>query len=887
MANLKQTKQTIQLLINKYEQAKQSNKLKSYTEEETKKDFILPLFEALGWDTSNKNEVSAEEHILSTGRVDYGFYLDGRAKFYMEAKKICADLHNPAFADQSVRYAWNKGVTWAILTDFESIKVFNAQDINKSLADKLFFEISYDKYLERFDQLWLLSKNAFTQNLLDKEGEKYGKKLQKISVSALLYQDLQKCRDILIKSLSIWNKEIDKDLLDEGVQKLLDRLIFIRVAEDRGIEPSTLIPLIRAWEPSKGKITLFASMTEKFHELNKTYNSNLFQPHAFEKWDEYDGSTKDVIQILYGKPGYYEYDFAVMPADVLGTVYENYLGHKLAKSRKGITTARDAKKRKEQGIYYTPAYIVDYIVENTLGPVLDNCKSIADLKRIKVLDPACGSGSFLVKALELIVNKYKEFGAQSNTYARIQIIIENLYGVDLDEQAVEIAQLNLLINALNSQIKLPFLTQNIKNGNSLISGPTKELTKYFGKNYRDKKPFNWEEEFPEVFKQGGFDVVIGNPPYVNLANIKDANEREYYKQIFRTAKNKSDLYSFFTEKAIRLLKNNGMLGFIFSNSWLGTDSFSKFREFLIENTTITKLVKLPSAIFAGATVTTVLMFLRKEKASEDHMIDLEEYINNQFTRLPSGLSYTRIKKSPGFSFSFAEDISFEAPTIRLGEIAKFSLGIKTSDDKRFISDTQKDQDYYKLLRGKDVGKYKYLFADKWIWYKPDLMIEKVGAGPRKLEYFLTDKILIKDVAKDIIATYDDQKYLSTDTLSIIYKTKRYDLKFILGLLNSTLVNRWFKTHFPAGLHIKINQMKHIPIPKVSKEEQKELIKLVDSILQLQKKMTEAKDNSNKWRSLKSEIEQTNKKIDEVVCRLYGLTKEEFKIVGGVNDDYKK
>jgi type I restriction-modification system DNA methylase subunit len=427
-------------------------------------------------------------------------------------------------------------------------------------------------------------------------------------------------------------------------------------------------------------------------------------------------------------------------------------------------------------------------------------------------------------------------------------------------------------------MKLPKLDKNIKNGNSLISGTDEELKKYFGKNFRNKKPINWQEEFPEVFKQGGFDVIIGNPPYVNLANIKDVNEREYLKHEFATAKNKSDLYSFFAEKAIRLLKESGFLGLIFSNSWLGTDSFSKFREFLIKNTKVIKLVKLPPDVFASATVTTVLIFLRKKKVSGDQNIKLFEYVDGEFTELTSVLSYERIKKSPGFSFSFDKDINFKVPTTELGKIVKFSLGVKTSDDKRFVSNTKRDEDSYKLLRGKDVGRYRYVYAGKWIWYKPDLMMDKVGAGPRKLEYFFSKKILIKDVAQEIIATYDDESYLTTDTLSLIYQAQDYDLKFILAILNSRIINQWFKVHFPAGLHIKINQLEHIPVPKVSGGQQHQIVNLVDKILQLNRELAETPENSNKWNSIKSEIEKTNKKIDEEVYKLYGLTPEEIEIV---------
>ncbi|MCK9379363.1 MAG: hypothetical protein M0P97_04445, partial [Candidatus Moranbacteria bacterium] len=198
-------KQKIQELVEKYEEALRLGKIKGYTEQETKNGFIEPLFKILGWDMTDKNEISLEEQI-SGDRADYGFYLNGRAKFYLEAKKLSADLWNEKFAEQCIKYSWNKGVTWAVLTDFENVKVFCAQVIDKNLNDKLLFDISYKEFIERFDQLYLLSKEAFEKDLLDEYATKIGKKLQKVSVGAKLYEDLDECRKLLTKDLHTWNK---------------------------------------------------------------------------------------------------------------------------------------------------------------------------------------------------------------------------------------------------------------------------------------------------------------------------------------------------------------------------------------------------------------------------------------------------------------------------------------------------------------------------------------------------------------------------------------------------------------------------------------------------------------------------------------------------------
>jgi len=672
-----EAKQKITELVEKYEQIKKSGGIKKYSEAETCKEFILPLFNALGWDTSSKQEVSAEEHTNAKDRADYGFYLNGWPKFYLEAKKLSADIHDERFAKQAIAYSWNKGIAWAALTDFESLKIFNSQDVAEHLSHKLVFEIRYDQFLDRFDQLSLLSKEAFTKNLLDEYGEKHGKKLQRVSVTDTLYKDLNESRLLLLKSFRAWNKEVPADLLEEGVQKLLDRLIFIRVAEDRQLEQPTLIPMLRA---SGGSATekFYQSLVAKFRELDKIYNSNLFALHPLEGWQEYDGATEKVIEILHGKTGYYEYNFQAIPADVLGSVYENYLGYQLAQSEKGIEVSKNARKRKEQGIYYTPTYIVDYIVTNALKPVLDKCETVADLKAIKVLDPACGSGSFLIRAVEMIYNKYLEFGANPGEMTKITILLDNIYGVDLDEQAVEIARLNLLINALDSQMRLPDLSKNIKNGNSLISGTDAELEKVFGRNYRDKKPFNWQQEFPQVFEREnpGFDVIIGNPPYIRVQAL-DKDDAEYFKGVYESAKSNYDIYILFIEKGIDTLRSDGRLGMILPNKFMQAEYGEIIRKILTENQFVNKIVDFGDfQVFGDATTYTALLFLSKNRTSLVEFVDAD----SGFKKL-GGTAGLKQMKSHKIS---AASLTSKAWSMGTGEgqdlLQKISSGLQTLED---------------------------------------------------------------------------------------------------------------------------------------------------------------------------------------------------------------
>lgn len=896
----KEAREKVARLVERYDKLTPAQ-IKEYKEEDTKKGFIEPLFEALGWDIRDREEVSTEETIVSAGRVDYSFKINGRVKFYLEAKPLRADLNTEKYAKQAIRYAWNKDVDWAVLTDFETVKIFYSQDIDASLWHNLYFEIPHSELVERFDELWVLSKESFEKDLIDEEARKRGKKLQKVSVTNLLYKDLNKARELLTDGLNQCNPGLDDELLDEGVQKLLDRIIFLKVAEDRGLEPSTLMPLIRQHQTSsKLGQSPYESMIEKFRELDKTYNSDLFTEHPFEKWDEFSGKTEKAIRLFEGEKGYYEYDFSVIPADVLGGVYEHYLGYQLAKSQKGATLSKDAKKRKEQGIYYTPTYIVDYIVNNALKPVLDKCKSVHDLKQVKVLDPACGSGSFLLKALEVIWEKYNkdfDYEKEKEFYIKTMILTDNLYGVDLDEKAVEIAKLNLLVNTLSKHSKLPNLAKNIKNGNSLISGTDAELKKYFGKDYRDKKPFNWEEEFPEVFNRDnpGFDVVIGNPPYIFARSGSfNESEKKYYYDHFKLQQYQINTFSLFIELSYNLLRGSGGFGFIVPNNWLTINSFSGLRKFLLQNTGNLHILNSIDSVFGQASVDTCVLTFQKSKPTNVSLGEFRggqlEFLNgHQLDEFLTDHFVLHIKSTTSETLSLKNCVS-------LGKIAKVSTGIKAyqvgkgkpvqnqeiKDNRKYHSKEMVGKTYKPYLKGVDVKRYELCWSGEYISYGDWL------AEPRKSVPFDTERILVRQIPSPypncINAVFTTGAFVNDINSMVIFSPKAdYDLKYILGVINSRLLSYWFVQTFDKFQRkifpqFKVNELAQFPIYPASRSDQKTMIALVDKILDLKKQITSKDKGSNKWDSIQSEIKKTDYQIDELVYKLYGLTPEEIKIM---------
>ena len=446
-------------------------------------------------------------------------------------------------------------------------------------------------------------------------------------------------------------------------------------------------------------------------------------------------------------------------------------------------------KRKKDGVFYTPSYITKYIVENTVGKLCNEKKEelgikdsafskakksakekeelnkkLEDYKQwllsLKILDPACGSGAFLNAALKqlkiehTLIDYYRaKIYGDTMIFQDVEneILEKNIFGVDINEESVEIAKLSLWLHTAQKNRKLTTLNNNIKCGNSLIDDP----------EVAGEKAFNWQKEFPEVFEKGGFDVVIGNPPYVNMANIQNENERKFYQNNYKTVKNKCDLYSVFTEKAHSLLKYEGLFGFIFSNSWMGTESFSLFREFLAHDVKVNKLVQLPPNVFQDATVTTCICLYTNTKPTANDYIEIETCIEQKFLSKGFTLPYKQILENPNTSFSFEKTISLDRiRTIPLGEIASFSLGIKTSDDKRFIFPEKKDDDCFLFLRGRNISRWCVPENNEWLWYKPELITQKAGGRPRIFENFTVDKkIVIQDMAFEINASMDYKHYL--------------------------------------------------------------------------------------------------------------------------------
>jgi type I restriction-modification system DNA methylase subunit len=603
------TKRAVSSLVETFKRYESEGRLSGLNESNTRNAFIDPLFEALGWNMRDLEEVSLEESV-SSKRVDYAFRVSGVIRFFVEAKAAGVPLEEKE-ARQAIDYAYYKAVPWVILTNFRQLIIYNSE-LEEGSQRFLLFEFS--EYVERLDELLKLSKEGFASGELDNYAEKVGKGKKREPITKKLFSDLRQWRKELSSNIAGHSRmnKLDSEQIEEGVQKLLNRFVFIRTCEDRGLENQKLREAVRICR-EENKKRLMRYLGDVFDEFNEVYDSDLFAPHLAGELYIDNAVLERIIE------GMYSYRFNDIDADVLGNVYEQYLAAGIGEKGQ----LRDKKMiRKEMGIYYTPTYIVDYIVKNTLGELIGKAKNASELSKIRVLDPACGSGSFLIRAFETLGKAYAKTNGGDNEMLTenvsrnaYDILTKNLHGVDLDAKAVEIAELNLLLRAARRRGRLPLLSENIKRGNSLISGTPEEMEKYFGKHWEQKHPFNWEEKFAEVMKEGGFDVVVGNPPYG--ADVTE-EEKIYYVNKYKTTLGKINSYRLFIERTLQLLKDGGLLGLIVPNTWLSDNDSERLRKLILENYKVLKILVLPESlnVFEGVTQATTVIIIQKQKNSE-------------------------------------------------------------------------------------------------------------------------------------------------------------------------------------------------------------------------------------------------------------------------------
>jgi len=976
---MKEALKQIIALVERFERNIEAYRSPAYNETQLRREFIDPFFEALGWDVANKagyaeqyKDVVHEDAIKIAGATkapDYCFRVGGVRKFFLETKKPSIDIKDqtsPAY--QLRRYAWSAKLPISILTDFEEMAIYDCRlrpkpNDKPSIGRIRFY--TYNQYIDSFEEIYnLLSKEAVLKGSFDKFAESERQKRGTTEVDAEFLKEIESWREGLAKDIAVKNLKLSIQELNFAVQLTIDRIIFLRMCEDRGIE-------------KYGQIQILLNGTNTYHRLRQIfyhaddkYNSGLFDFRADRLTPDLkvdDKPLKDIFKNLYYPESPYE--FSVLGADILGHVYEQFLG-KVIRLTEGHRAKVEEKPevRKAGGVYYTPTYIVDYIVRNTVGKLVGSAHrgrpdegthrgmplhrqlTPQQISKVRILDPACGSGSFLLGAYQYLLDyhlnwylthhskkgnvaqgfspalkeMYRGRGGQwyLTTQEKKKILLNNIYGVDIDPQAVEVTKLSLLLKVLEGenqdtlerQMKLfkeralPDLGSNIKCGNSLI-GPDfyqgKQMDFLDSEETYRINPFDWEKEFPEIMKHSGFDVVIGNPPYgAEFPNATD----DYLKKKFHTFVWRGESYLVFIEQAIHLLKLKGLLGYIVPDTYLNLGFTQSLRTFLLQHSKLREIVNLPSNVFSGGTVDTTLLFAEKVKqAANFHETKVLVKVFNKKSSIQSVNQPSReftISTRVWFeenSFNIQSDVAeskiisrIERENEPLSNIGEIFYGIKayqigkgnpsqTKDileRKPFTSFKKEDKTFLPFFDGKHIGRYELLWENNnWLKYGPWL------AEPRQPQKYEGEKILIrKIVGKTLIATYiPETSYCNT--LLFVLKIKRdVNLGYhcLLGILNSKFIGWYFRKKFQISAddtfpQIMIRDILQFPIPNPSIARHDQMAKLVGQMLTLHKQLATAKTPDEKTR-IQRQIDATDHQIDQLAYELYGLTEKEIQIV---------
>ncbi len=809
----------IEDLVERFENNLASYKSGHYNETQVRREFVDPFFKALGWDIDNEQgfaeaykDVIHEDAVkvgTTTKAPDYSFRIGGQRKFFLEAKKPSVDIKDdihPAF--QLRRYAWTMKLPLSVLTDFEEFAVYDCNvkpDKTDKASNARIFYLNYKDYLTRWDEITgIFSKNAVLKGSFDKYAADKKSKRGTSAVDVVFLEEIAGWREILARNIALRNPDLSTKDLNYAVQAIVNRIVFLRICEDRGIER-----LMKLQDLLNGE-RVYPRLCELFRRADERYNSGIFH---FEKepgrespdtltlsLNIDDKPLKEIFKRLYYPDSPYE--FSVLPAEILGQVYEQFLG-KVIRLTEGHRAVIEDKLevKKAGGVKYTPVYIVENIVGNTLGKILKG-KTPLEVVLITVLDPACGSGSFLIVAYQYLLDWHRDWYVQNlvpllqsglkpsspeirrllpgvemgkkgrkkepelpvyqgrggewrlTTAERKRILLNNIYGVDIDHQAVEVTKLSLLLKVLegendetiSKQLKLfqeralPDLSNNIKCGNSLIGWDILNDNPSLMQEEIDRiNPFDWEKEFPEIFQRGGFSVIIGNPPYVRQEMLGEF--KGYFQKHYKVYQGTADLYAYFIEKSHNLLMPDGLFGMIISNKWMKANYGKPIRRFIVEQTSLIQIVDFgelpvfqnaatfPAIIITKNTHTTEQNFLyapikRLDFLSLDQEVELTgHYLSNQAIdndnwSLTSDTNVSILRKIENIGTPLENYIS-----------CKIYNGIKTGLNKAFIIDAETREKLISenpssaeiikpFLMGKDINRYQSPVIDKYLLFVP-------------------------------------------------------------------------------------------------------------------------------------------------------------------------
>jgi hypothetical protein len=970
---VEQMKTAYQKFVDYFHHSEIQKNIREAKEEQFQEGFLRELFvNVLGYTINpnqNYNLTTEFKNLKDARKADGAIISEGNVKAIIELKDT-KTINLKSIENQAFGYKNNqKNCRYVIISNFEKLRLYIDNAIDFEEWD--LFKLSEADFKVLF---LLLNKDHL---LADVPAElKKDSLIEEENISKRFYQEYSTFRKALFQNLMLCNPQVEKLLLFKKTQKLLDRFLFLFFAKDKGlIAANSVLFILNTWKTSKNdpfsiKQSLYDYFKSYFHYLNSgfknekleifAYNGGLFAPdEIIDNFNIADEVLEQACNIL----SKYNYDSEV-DVNILGHIFEHSLKEieELETQLLEIEIKQNQKvtKRKKDGIFYTPRYITKYIVENTLGVLCSQEKQRRDLKEedyffikntkankaiiqtlldklhdykkwllnLSIVDPACGSGAFLNQALTFLINEHKwlnELEAKLTGSSLVfdlenSILENNLFGVDINEESVEISKLSLWLRTAKPHRQLTSLNDNIKCGNSLVDDP----------NVAGEKAFNWQQAFPHIFAKGGFDVVIGNPPYVRLQGLKENYEQEsyFYETTYQSATANYDIYVLFIEKSFQLLKETGKLSFILPHKFLISEFGAGIRTFLAKRRAVESLLHFGSEmVFEDASTYTCILilsnankFLYFKHLKPQKIHDVIEFDNIDYQKLSAEKWHLTNDKTT----QVLEKLRLQPLTVK-DVFAKIFTGIQTSaDDIYLIKGTLKgniisgysksldkmveiEKDFVKpLLKGEDISRYAFL-RNRYFVIFPYLIenhkatpmdeqyiqthfpkgfnylklneialrnrengrMDKDGwylyIYPKSLTEFEQEKIITPEISFGSNMTLDKNNFYHGTTLYSFIKNQSVNecYEFYLAILNSAIM--WFflkntGTELRGGyFRFKTRYLEPFPLPKLKEiEQQQPFIEKVNAMLTLNQTLLDLKTDFTEYLTVVLKVSKLSK-----------------------------
>jgi adenine-specific DNA-methyltransferase len=926
-----------------------------YNEAEARKGFIDKFWKALGWDVDHdiqknpyEQEVKVERGQEQAGarkRADYTFFVAPNyrdVRFFVEAKKPSVHFGNAQDYFQTIRYGWNSQNPIAVLTDFDQFHILDCRykPSVETAANRVVPEgkFHYSDYLdaEKFARIyWLFSREAVGSDSLEKFAaalpKPRGKAVQRglfkgayQRIDDSFLEELDEIRADLARAFKKTNPKLQSEELTEITQRTIDRLVFIRFLEDRLIEDDYLVSKFgdrgTAWED-------FISASKR---LNDVYNGIVFKYHALldehsfaPDEDTFANICEDLSHI--NSP----YDFNAIPIHILGSIYERFLGKVIIATAKQARVEEKSEVRKAGGVYYTPEYIVRYIVDHTVGELIKN-KTPADVAKMHFADIACGSGSFLLGVYDLLLRWHTTYynlhpttakkedliervdGLHLTLRKRREILLNNIYGVDIDTQAVEVAQLSLYLKLLQEETAatryfyqtefhetlLPPLNKNIICGNSLVaSDATDGEFDFGGGEIRRLNTMDFGQAFPQAAKAGGFDAIVGNPPYGMLQPHNTSKDvLRYFRDSYVAADFKLEFFHLFLQRAVTLLKNEGCLGYIIPTTLLNNVYAQTLRLWLIQNAKLQQIAVALGRVFRDADVHPFVLILKRTgDASKlrNHEVMTTTELSETFTKAPHFESSTLQKtfsELPGAVWNILVNKTNTSLIKRLTndftplkQVAALNRGLITGDRDKYFATHKKSKSYVPIITGSDVQRYFVNRPSEFVLFiRPD----SAGGSWDEEVHFAPHKLVVRQICEEPTAAILTKPIAVTGNIFTVRAESVEEELFLLAVINSKLSAFFWRTMFTdfksSFPQVTIFSLGQLPIQIVKGKgddavKKQRVVSLVERLLDTKWQLAKAtlEKDVNFYERSSSTLER---QIDTLIYQLYGMTDKEIALI---------